>query len=153
MPLTTHSTCNLDKGICRRFQKRRKNDNLCVAMWKKKRKQRVDESRNNDSPWQKDVTDDTSRNIWEFLWNTLSIIKTWVSQNFKESYSSCHAFCVLERKRVAKILPMHVSYYWTITISQRNANKQCEGGFPCCFCDYYFWRMSSGGIALICRAL
>lgn len=32
---------------------------------------------------------------------------------------------------------MHVSFWCTTTIGQRNV-KQCEGRFPCCFSDYYF---------------
>lgn len=138
--LTTHSTCNLDKRICRRFHKRGKNTNFNAAMFKEKREKAegASDSRNNDSPWQKELTDDTSREMWEILWNILSTIKTWVIHNFKESHSWCLTFCVLERQRAAKYLPMHVSHSWTITIGQRDVNKQCEGRFPCWFCDYYF---------------
>ncbi len=91
-----HSTCNLDEGISQKKQ----------IVYGNVKTEEADHSRNNNQPWQRQVTDDESRKMQEILWNTLTVIKTWISHNFKESYSWCLTFCVLERKRAVKYLSM-----------------------------------------------
>lgn len=95
-------------------------------------------SRNNDSPDKEKQLMTHQERYEKFCEKTLTIIKTWVSHNFKERYSPSLIFRVLEKKRLAKYLSVHYCYWCTITISPKTVNKQCEGWFPCCFSDYYF---------------